>query len=464
MIYPQKYIDGHCDIYTIEQGRKCLIKSVRLNKTNLNRYVGFDPVAPIVISLPEIETSHVQFVFSEVKDETIISNMIVTATPMLDMFPEKTLARMHPTPLPTWSSYLWNEPQQVYTSNSIIGEKEVIDISKCMDAEGFLDWDIPAGNWLIMRTGMSPTLVTNGPASAEGIGPEVDKMSKEHAKKHFDSFLGEILRRIPAEDRKTWKTTVFDSYEVGGQNFTDDFLSDFEAKFGYDATPYLPIFSGYVINSPDESDRFLWDVRRYVADKLSHDYMATLRNLSNEHGLKTWVENYGHWGFSGEFLQYGGQSDEVAGEFWSEGDLGSIENRAAASCAHIYGKPRVYSESFTSAGSAYARHPGMLKRRGDWSFTEGVNSTLLNVSIQQAIEELYPGIDAPFGTEFNRKNTWFPYIDLFITYLKRCNYMLQQGNNVADVIYFIGEDTPKMTGIRDPELPDGYSYNLELYK
>lgn len=459
MIYPEKYIDGYCDIYDMGQEQKYLVKRAELKKTNLNKNVGFAPAAPIVVSLPEMNTSHFQLVFNDIKDEAIINDMRITTTPILDMFPEKTLARMHPTPLPTWSSYLWNEPQQEFSLNSVIDKKKVIDISKYMNVKGILEWDVPAGNWLIMRMGMCPTFVTNGPASIEGIGLEVDKMSKEHAKKHFDSFLGEILRRIPAEDRKTWKTVVFDSYEVGGQNFTDDFLTDFKKRFGYNATPYLPIFSGYIVNSSDESNRFLWDVRRYVADKLSYDYMATLRHLSHAHGMKTWVENYGHWGFPGEFLQYGGQSDEVAGEFWNEGELGSIENRAAASCAHTYGKSKVYSESFTSAGLAYARHPNMLKKRADWSFTEGVNSTLLNVSIQQAKEELYPGIDAPFGTEFNRKNTWFPYIDLFIKYLKRCNYMLQQGNNIADVIYFIGDDSPKMTGIRDPELPGGYSYD-----
>jgi hypothetical protein len=46
-------------------------------------------------------------------------------------------------------------------------------------------------------------------------------------------------------------------------------------------------------------------------------------------------------------LQYGGQSDEIAGEFWSVGDLGNIENRASSSCGHIYGKPKVWAESFT---------------------------------------------------------------------------------------------------------------------
>lgn len=37
--------------------------------------------------------------------------------------------------------------------------------------------------------------------------------------------------------------------------------------------------------------------------------------------------------------------------------------------------------------------------------------------------------------------------------------MLQQGKYAADVLYFIGEDAPKMTGTKDPQLPPGYSYD-----
>jgi len=69
------------------------------------------------------------------------------------------------------------------------------------------------------------------------------------------------------------------------------------------------------------------------------------------------------------------------------------------------------------------------------------------------------GINVAFGDEFNRKNTWFSQMDVYTPYLKRTNYMLQQGLNVADVAYFIGEDTPKMTGITDPVLPVGYQFD-----
>lgn len=37
--------------------------------------------------------------------------------------------------------------------------------------------------------------------------------------------------------------------------------------------------------------------------------------------------------------------------------------------------------------------------------------------------------------------------------------MLRRGLPVNDICYFIGEDVPKMTGARIPEMPDGYSYD-----
>ena len=304
------------------------------------------------------------------------------------------------------------------------------------------------------------TGVTNGPASKEAIGLEIDKMSRKHVQTHFDAYMGEIIRRIPEADRKCWKVVVQDSYETGGQNFTDELLEEFKDVYGYDPVPFIPVFEGEVVISEDASDRFLWDLRRLIADKVAYDYVGGLKEISNKYGLVTWLENYGHWGFPGEFLKYGGQSDEIGGEYWGEGELGNIENRAASSCGHIYGKNRISAESFTSAGAPFKRYPGLMKQRGDRFFSEGINNTLLHVYIQQPYDDTKkPGVNAWFGSEFNRYNTWFSQVDLFTDYLKRVNYMLQKGLNVADVAYFIGEDAPKMTGIQDPALPVGYQFD-----
>lgn len=447
--------EGECDMeLAVRKGDEWVtIDKHYLDRTNTNPNVGFLPLAPFVFSLPEVEGSEFRVTLSE---NGFIGKIEISDKPQVEFYAEKTLGKMFPYPLPMWDDYLWrNQPE---FDADILQTTQVIDITSHMSPDGTLTWDVPEGTWVISRTGMLTTTVECSPAPKEGRGLETDKMSKEHIRTHFDNYLGKIIERIPAEDRKTFRIVVEDSYETGGQNWTDNMIEAFKEAYGYDPVPYIPALNGTVVGSPDITDRFLWDLRRLVADMVAYEYVAGLREVSHEHGLTTWLENYGHWGFPGEFLQYGGQSDEIAGEFWSFGDLGDIENRAASSCGHIYGKDKVWAESCTCGGSNFDLYPATMKQRVDRFFTEGINATLLHLYIQQPDDRM-PGINAWFGNEFNRNNTWFWQLDTFLDYLKRCNYMLQQGRYVADVAYFIGEDTPKMTGTRNPEIPRGYSYD-----
>ena len=84
---------------------------------------------------------------------------------------------------------------------------------------------------------------------------------------------------------------------------------------------------------------------------------------------------------------------------------------------------------------------------------------MLHVYIHQPWDDRRPGVNAWFGTEFNRNNTWFEYAKPWIDYHRRCSVMLQAGKPVADVAYFISEDAPKMTGQRKPALPLGYDFD-----
>lgn len=435
------------------------LKDFEINRSNASLGVGFKPYAPVVISIPATTSSDFCLVFSQYEPGGGLAETILATSPKVERFSEKTLAKMYQAPLPGWSEYLWSQQPKVDDKATLIDAQKVVDISQYMVGDSLIGWDVPAGTWTILRSGMTPTRTVNGPATPEATGFEIDKMNKKLVEKHFDAFIGKLLRRIPESDRKCFKVVVQDSYETGGQNMTDNFPEEFSQRYGYDLVPYLPVFDGKVVNSEMESDRFLWDLRRLVADKVAHDYVGGFREICRKHGLSTWLENYGHWGFPSEFLLYGGQSDEVSGEFWDGREYGNIENRAATSCAHIYGKTKVSAESFTCAGGAFRRYPALLKQRCDRFFAEGINNTLLHVFISQPYEDKNPGLNTWFGTEFNRKNTWFSQMDLFTLYLKRTNFMLQQGLNVADIAYFIGEDTPKMTGIQYPVLPVGYQFD-----
>ncbi|MDO4587067.1 MAG: glycosyl hydrolase [Planctomycetia bacterium] len=452
-------IVAHAELLAEIDGKMQKIDSFEISRYNPEINVGFIPYAPIVSSFPAVTTNRLRLVLKSERANSALKSVTFSGEPRIENVYEKTLAKMHQTPQPPWSEYQWERQAPIDDLKAIVDPSSILDISDKMAADGTLNWNVPEGEWVILRMGMTPTKTTNAPAVPEATGYEVDKMSREHVAYHFDSYLGELLKRVPAEDRKSFKIVVQDSYEVGGQNFTDDFLRKFEDTFGYDPLPYLPTYFGYVVGNPDDSDRFLWDLRRFIANEVAYEYVGGLRDISNENGFKTWLECYGHWGFPGEWLQYGGQSDEIAGEYWSTGTLGDIENRIASSCGHIYGKKQIWAESNTCAAAPFNFSPVHMKERTDRFFSEGINNSLLHLYILQP-DERKPGMNAWFGNEFNRHNTWFSQMDLFTLYLKRVNYMLQQGLNVADVAYFIGEDAPKMMGLTEPELPPGYQYDF----
>jgi hypothetical protein len=448
---------SHCELQAKVNGDFVTVKKFSMDRTDTGLSRGFSPFSPFAFSFPKTEASEFRIVFCNTNNYSVVTGISLTEAPVVERFPEKTFAKMFNSLAPPWNAFMWET--ETADSSLSIPVSDVRDISDCLAADGTLTWDVPEGDWIIMRTGMLPTGLQNSPIVAGGVGLECDKLSAKWTEYHYDSFIGEIIKKIPAEDRKSFKVNVLDSYEKGGQNFTDDFIEIFGKRYGYNPTPYLPAYFGFPVGSPELSDRFLWDMRRLVADKIAYDYVKPMREKSHKDGLVTWLENYGSWGFAGEFLQYGGQSDEVGGEFWLGDYIGKEENRCATSCAHIYGKNKVWSESFTNAGDQYIIYPSLIKKKGDWAISDGINSFILHVNIQQQADDVYPGIDAWYGVQFNRKNTLFSQLDLFTTYLRRCSYMLQKGLDVADAAYFIGEDAPKMCGITDPETPQGYHYD-----
>ena len=469
LIYPGKNeLKVDCDFQVKRGGKYVSISKFNFDRSNFSVNVGAERYAPVSVSLPDSQANEFRLICSNIKTRKPagFAEIVISEAPVLDAYIEKHLGKMHPTPQPEWNSYSW-KPQSGSKNKFAIAKARVLDISDKMDKHGMLTWDAPEGEWTVLRFGMTPTGTKNAPAAPQGKGYEIDKGNRELIRFHFEQFIGEFLKRIPKESKSAFKYVIADSYEQGSQNWTDGFEQKFEKKYGYNPKKYLPVFSGRIVGSVAESDRFLWDLRRAVADDVAYEYCGGLREIANENGLKLWLENYGHWGFPSEFMMYGGQSDFVSGEYWNEGTLGNIECKAASSTAHIYGKKTTSAECFTAAGRTFVRHPAMLKKRGDWGLTEGINHHVLHVYIHQPDDNRVPGINAWFSTEFNRHNTWFEQGKTYFDYIRRAQHLLQQGKYAADVCYFIGEDAPIMTGATIPSLPKGYSFdyiNAEVIK
>ena len=463
-VVPSQAFKCSIELFAIIDGKETLVKKFNFDRFRMAANIGPIKKGAYALAFPKVKTDKFKLICTNFQKFRKgggfgFAEITISEAPVLEKYIEKQLGKMHPTPKPNWDTYIFNQQKELTANEPRLATNEILDISDKVDANGNLNWKAPEGEWTIMRIGMSPTGTKNAPAAPQGVGYEIDKMNGELVKYHFDNFVGELLKRIPEESKSAFKYVVADSYEMGSQNWTDNYEVKFQEKYGYNPIKYLPVLSGRIVGSIEESERFLWDLRRTIADDIAYEYVGALRKASNEHNLKTWLENYGHWGFPGEFMMYGGQSDLIAGEFWNEGTLGNIECKASSSTAHTYGKRITSAEAFTSSRKMYLRHPEKLKKRGDWALTEGINHFVLHLYIQQPDDNRKPGMNAWFGTEFNRNNTWFSQADTYFDYLRRCQHLLQQGKYVADVCYFIGEDAPIMTGGRVPEIPKGYSYD-----
>lgn len=400
----ERLVRGEFTISAYIGGEWKPVKTFRADRTNMNIEVGYDPAVPTVASVTPVKADKFRM---DYKVNANVDNAVITLSerPVLEAWPDKILSKMYQQPLPFWEQYKW-EPCVSDGSTAYTSEKDVIDLTDNLHGD-ILTASLAPGKWVISRAYLAPTGVPNAPAlDGDGKGLEIDRWNPAVLEKHYDSFIRDIQRHVPADERKTWRIIVSDSYERATQNTGDDFKEYFISHYGYDPTPYLPVYQGIIVGSPEISDRFLWDMRRMLADRLAYDHIGGLRKLANKDGYKLWLEPYGHWGYPGEFLMYGGQSDEVSGEFWSEGSLGDIENRVASSVAHTYGKGRCSAESFTVGGPEYTRSPRTYKERGDRFFAEGINSTLLHLFISQPDSTSLPGMNCPFGNEFNRKNTF----------------------------------------------------------
>jgi len=410
----------------------------------------------ILVPFPETRTRHIRVTLSANKP-VAFSEVALSRRELYPHLRPKQLGETSPSVQPPWDAYVWpGQPKPA--ASTAVESAQVLDLSDKMDASGRLSWDAPPGRWIVMRCGMIPIGTQCAPSSPESRGLEVDKLNREHIRSLFDGMVGEFLRRTPAAERRALKYIIADSYETGPQNWTDGLVGKFEQRFGYSPVRFLPCLNGRVVDSPEVSNRFLWDWRRLIVESIARDYVGGLRDVCAENGLTLWLENYGHWGFPSEFLLYGSMTDQVGGEFWESGSaLGNVECRAAASCTHIYGRTDVYAEAFTSNRN-FKQSPASIKSWCDWVYGTGVNHLILHVNIHQP-DERAPGIIQWFGTAFNRHNTWFEQSRAFVDYTRRCSVMLKAGRPVADVAYYIGESAPLMQGPRHPALPDGYDFD-----
>ncbi len=346
-----------------------------------------------------------------------------------------------------WQPFLLPATYPSLGGNQVIPKEKVLDLTPRLSQGGRLEWDVPAGKWTIIRFGYTPTGAQNAPSPASGRGFECDKLSKEAVEHHFNSFIDQLIKNAGPLAGRTFVATHIDSWEVGSQNWTPKMREEFKKRRGYDLLPFLPVVTGRVVESLEVSERFLWDFRQTISDLLVENYARHMRDLANRWGLKLTMEGYAT--VPADEFAYGGSADEPMGEFWSWGKYGGAQTCSQmVSVGHTYGKRIIGAEAFTADNNErWLGYPGNIKELADWAFTEGINRFVVHRYALQPWLDVKPGMSmGPWGLHYERTQTWWEWSKPWHDYLSRCQYLLQQGLFVADILFLAPEGAPQCVG------------------
>ncbi|MCA0230417.1 MAG: glycoside hydrolase [Bacteroidetes bacterium] len=379
----------------------------------------------------------------------------------------------------------WRESGSVSISNGgedVILAKDIIDLTDKMQPDGTLDWVLPSGRsdasedgaWMVVRLGYSLTGRQNHPASPEATGLEVDKLDKEAVRRYINTYLDMYKDATGGlMGAKGLNYMVLDSYEAGHMNWTKSFPDEFKNRRGYDLRQWVPVLTGRIVTSLEASEKFLWDFRKTIGEMIAENHYDVIGEELKKRGMKRYTESHeGGRIYLADGMDVKRNSDIPMSAMWTPGSLagGNDEEvrseadiRESASVANIYGKPIVAAESMTSVGKPFQEYPEKLKRTADLEMASGLNRFVIHTSVHQPLDDKKPGFSlGPFGQYFTRQETWAEAGGkAWMAYLGRSCYLLQQGRNVADILYYYGENNNVTWISREklPSIPAGYEFD-----
>lgn len=312
-------------------------------------------------------------------------------------------------------------------------------------SDGRFSVDLPKGKWHILRMGHTITGHVNATGGG-GRGLECDKFSRAAIKKQFDNWFATIYNKAPQDIVKRVLTRLHvDSWECGSQNWSGNFADEFRRRRGYDLMPWLPLYAGVPMESSEQSEKVLRDIRQTIAELINDVFFDEMEKLGKKYNCKLSAECVSPTMVSDGLLHYQ-HTDYPMGEFWLNSPTHDKPNDMldAISGAHIYGKNIIQAEGFTEVRGTWDEDLELLKPLLDRNYCLGINSIVFHVNTHNPWTDRSPGMTLDgIGTFFQRDNTWWKEMPAFTGYISRCQALLQYGNHVSDIAVYNGDETPR---------------------
>jgi hypothetical protein len=246
-----------------------------------------------------------------------------------------------------------------------------------------------------------------------------------------DKFIREIAEPVIEACGPNPPYALFcDSLEVGGEDWTDDLLTEFRRRRGYDLRPLLPALIGDM--GPSTADiRHDWG--RTLTEMFNDNFNLHFAKLAKGSHSRFRIQGYGSLSAGLHSYTYV-DLPEGEGDQWH----GYRASRWAASASHLMGVPVTSAEAFTWLHSPVFRAtPLDVKAEGDTYFLQGINQIICHGWPYTAEGAAYPGWSFYAAAVFNEKNPWWIVMPEVSRYLQRLSHILRRGTPANDIALYL---------------------------
>ena len=323
--------------------------------------------------------------------------------------------------------------------------------------------EVPEGNYTLaalVKINGFLEVINGAPGAA---GPVLDHFNTEAVNRYLYNMSDKIETQI-GPLKGNIRALFTDSMELEGANWTSDMAEEFEKRYGYDITEWLPFIlfkigsMGSAINYDpvisvteafqQEIQRARYDFEDFKAQLMQERFTSTYLHWCHQLGVKARAQAYGRGFYP---LENAMGYDIPEGESWTtnwlkhkpgeemsetdyrRGRAYTMVNKFVSSAAHLAGNRTVSCEEMTNTYTVFNMSLEQLKIGGDQSAMSGMTHSVFHgFNYSPNLEAKFPGW-VRYGAYYSENNNWWPYFKYYNDYKARLSYALQHGTYYADI-------------------------------
>ena len=323
--------------------------------------------------------------------------------------------------------------------------------------------EVPEGNYTLaalVKINGFLEVINGAPGAA---GPVLDHFNTEAVNRYLYNMSDKIEAQI-GPLKGNIRALFTDSMELEGANWTSDMAEEFEKRYGYDITKWLPFIlfkigsMGSAINYDpvipvteafqQEIQRARYDFEGFKAQLMQERFTSTYLHWCHQLGVKARAQAYGRGFYP---LENAMGYDIPEGESWTtnwlkhkpgeemsetdyrRGRAYTMVNKFVSSAAHLADSRTISCEEMTNTYTVFNMSLEQLKIGGDQSAMSGMTHSVFHgFNYSPNLEANFPGW-VRYGHYYSENNNWWPYFKYYNDYKARLSYALQHGTYYADI-------------------------------